>query len=160
MIMFRSLVFAGLSLATTLCLIGCDAGETQDTTPPAIHKSQTEGQEGDIRERYWKLVELRDQPVTFQNREPHMILKTGDQHVNGSGGCNSFHGRYALSEPERIRFTQVASTMMACAKGMDTEQEFLKVLESADSYNLQGDHLILNRARMAPLARFEAVYLR
>jgi hypothetical protein len=43
---------------------------------------------------------------------------------------------------------------------MDVEREFHAVLERADNYSLAGDHLTLNRARMAPLARFEAVYLR
>jgi len=43
---------------------------------------------------------------------------------------------------------------------METEREFLQVLETADSYFLKGDTLMLNRARMAPLARFENVFLK
>ena len=49
---------------------------------------------------------------------------------------------------------------MACAAGMEVEQAFHEVLRNADSFALDGDRLVLNRARMAPLARFEAVYLR
>jgi heat shock protein HslJ len=46
---------------------------------------------------------------------------------------------------------------MACAEGMETEQAFNEVLGMVDNYSLNGEQLTLNRARMAPLARFEAV---
>jgi hypothetical protein len=42
---------------------------------------------------------------------------------------------------------------------MEVEQTFQEALRNADNYSLAGDHLTLNRARMAPLARFEAEYL-
>ena len=116
----------------------------------------------EIVEKYWKLVELRGKKVTppeNQNREPHFILKELDRKVIGHGGCNSFHGEYELSAGDRIRFSKMASTLMAC-EDMETEKEFLNVLEMADSYYVNGDTLQLNRARMAPLARFAAVYFR
>jgi heat shock protein HslJ len=59
----------------------------------------------------------------------------------------------------RIKFSKMAATMMACPD-MEVEREFLQVLETADNYNLIGDTLVLNRARMAPLARFENVFLK
>lgn len=127
-----------------------------------LHK-QPEGTGDDmgaVTERYWKLVELRGHPVAPTTNEAHIILKTGDHRVTGSGGCNRIMGHYELNDPERIRFSQMAATRMACLDGMELEQDFLRVLESADSYHLDGDRLVLIRARMAPLARFEAVYLR
>lgn len=51
-------------------------------------------------------------------------------------------------------------TRKFCTNQMDTERELAAVLEQGDSYTLHGDRLALNRARMAPLARFEAVYQR
>ena len=51
------------------------------------------------------------------------------------------------------------STKMACPR-MEIEMEFLATLEKADNFNVTGDMLELNRARMAPLARFEAVYMK
>lgn len=80
--------------------------------------------------------------------------------MNGFGGCNTFTGVYKLNEAtSRISFDQIASTMMACPSGMDIESAFHEVLRTVDNYSLNDDHLTLNRARMAPLARFEAVYL-
>lgn len=121
-----------------------------------ILAKQTDG----VTEKYWKLVELNGQPVPTLEREPHMILKAEGGRVNGFSGCNSFSGSYKLDESTlRISFSNVASTMMACVSGMEVEQAFYKVLETVDNYSISGDHLTLNRARMAPLARFEAVYL-
>jgi len=112
-------------------------------------------------ETYWKLVELRGRPVPALDREPHLILEAEGGRVTGFGGCNGFGGSYTLDEAaSRIRFGQIVSTMMACPSGMEVEKAFHEVLRSADNYSLNGDHLTLNRARMAPLARFEAVYLR
>lgn len=116
---------------------------------------------GGITETYWKLVELNGQPVPALEREPHLILKVEGSRVTGFGGCNSFTGSYTLDEKtSRISFGQLASTMRACPAGMDVEQALGKVLAIVDNYSLNGDHLTLNRARMAPLARFEAVWLR
>ncbi len=119
-------------------------------------------EDNEIIEKYWKLVELRGKKVTpseIQDREPHFILKELDRNVIGHGGCNSFHGVYELSTGNRIRFSKMASTLTACGN-MELEREFLDVLEMADNYNVNGDTLQLNRARMAPLARFAAVYFR
>lgn len=114
-----------------------------------------------IVEKYWKLVELDGQPVPALDREPHLILKAEGGRVAGFGGCNRLTGSYTLDEAaSRIRFGPVASTKMACAKGMDLERAFTEMLGRVDNYSLSGDRLTFNRARMAPLARFEAVYLR
>ena len=110
--------------------------------------------------RYWKLVELNGRPIPALDREPHLILDAADGRANGFGGCNTFSGSYQLDEEKsRIRFERIVSTLMACAPGMDVEKAFHEALRSADNYSLDGDRLTLNRARMAPLARFEAVYL-
>lgn len=114
-----------------------------------------------VTEKYWKLVELNGRPVPVLEREPYLILKAEGGRVNGFGGCNTFTGSYEIDEAaSRIRFGDIASTMMACPAGMDVESAFHEVLRTADNYSLNGDRLTLNRARMAPLARFEAVYLR
>ena len=112
-------------------------------------------------EKYWKLTELFGQPVTTPEggKEAHMILKMEGNRVNGNAGCNSFNGTYTLKPGNRISFSQMASTMMMCVN-MDTEKKMGEVLEMADNYVVKGDSLVLNKARMAPLARFEAVYLR
>lgn len=114
----------------------------------------------EITEKYWKLVELNGQPVTTKegNREAFLILKTENNRVHGNGGCNTFNGSYELMEGNRIKFSKMATTLMACMD-VNTEQQFMSVLETADNYNLTETTLVLNKAKMAPLARFEVVYL-
>ncbi|ULQ56704.1 copper resistance protein NlpE N-terminal domain-containing protein [Flavihumibacter rivuli] len=114
-----------------------------------------------ITEKYWKLVEINGKPVVKNEqmrREPFIILKAEGNKVNGNGGCNNIMGTYEIKEGNRISFGKMASTMMACPD-MTIEDAFKKVLESADNFSLNGDKMSLNKARMAPLARFEAVYL-
>lgn len=111
---------------------------------------------------YWKLIELNGQSVTMsenQSREQHMILQASDSTVKGHGGCNGFGGNYELKPGDRIKFSKIVSTMMAC-DNTEMENRFFKVLETADNYNLVNDTLVLNKARMAPLARFKAVLLK
>jgi len=110
--------------------------------------------------RYWKLVELNGRPLRNLKRSLWFILRPEDERMNGFGGCNNFTGSFKLDEmASRIRFSQIATTSMACIEGMEEEALLHEVLRSADNYSLSGSMLSLNRARMAPLARFEAVYL-
>ncbi len=115
----------------------------------------------DIVEKYWKLVELNGGPVETKEgqREAFLILKAEDNRAHGNGGCNTFNGSYELQDGNRVQFSKMATTLMACP-AMETEQQFVKVLEMADNYNATETTLILNKARMAPLAKFEVVYFK
>ena len=113
-----------------------------------------------VLEKYWQLTELNGKAVAVKEggRVPHLILK--DDRAIGNGGCNNFSGSYELNEATgRIRFSKVAATQMACLE--DTyEGEFFRVLNEADNFSTDGRTLSLNKARMAPLARFEVMYLK
>ena len=114
---------------------------------------------GQIEETYWKLVELREKEVVFSenNREPYIILRVEKNRVQGFGGCNLLMGSYELKEGGRIRFSKMASTMMACPQ-MEEEQTLFRILEEVDHYTIKEGVLSLNKARMAPLARFKAIH--
>jgi len=120
---------------------------------------------GTITDKYWKLIELNGKPVVLDEsfkREPFFILRTEERRVNGHGGCNTFFGTFEIdTATKRIKFSQMSTTMMMCLN-MEIEDGMKKVFEMADNYSLSpdGKFLSLNRARMAPLARFEVVYLR
>lgn len=136
---------------TILCLFAsCTSTKNNNTISDAT-----------ITETYWKLNELNGKAVMVPEgrKEAHLILKKENARLNGNNGCNIVNGSYELSNPNRIRFSQMISTKMACMD-MDTESEFMNVLSMADSYHIKGDTLQLFRARMAPLAKFQAVYLK
>lgn len=114
-----------------------------------------------ITEKYWKLKTLEGKVVKMdknQQKEIYFMLKTNDNRVNGFAGCNTISGTYTLEKGNRIHFSQIATTMMACPDLDINESEFLKVFELADNYTINGDVLSLNVGRRAPLAVFEAVY--
>lgn len=109
-------------------------------------------------ETYWRLSELMGQPVVNKdnNKEIFMIINSKDNKVHGFSGCNTFNGMYSLTNETRISFSKCNTTLMACID-MSNEKELMEVLEKTDSYAIQEDTLTLNRARMAPLAKFTAV---
>ena len=148
--LFSAIVFS-------ICLTSCGTSRKAGT-----HSSQNEGitiVENLLVGKHWKLVELMGAPVENKNgKEAFMVLSAQDNRVHGNYGCNNFTGSYKLEEGNRLSFSQMAGTMMMCPD-MEVEQAFSEVLRLADNYNIVGDQLVLNRARMAPLARFVAVYL-
>lgn len=128
--------------------------------PLAVFK-RVDGPSEGITEKYWKLKTLEGQDIKMgvnQEGEIYFTLKTQDNRVTGFAGCNNISGTYKLEEGNRIRFTQMASTLMSCPDVDFNEAEFLKVFELADNYTIDGDVLSLNVGRRAPLAVFEAVY--
>jgi len=115
----------------------------------------------EITEKYWKLIELDGKKIpTPENgrTEPHFILKANEDRVSGNGGCNVLMGNYKLEDNNKIKFSQMATTMMACQE-VEYEHEFLRVFEEAELYNVKKDTLVLKTTDMAPLATFTAVYL-
>jgi len=128
-----------------------DKVDPENTCAPTDH--------ADLRDTYWKLIELDGKPVVTPEgmREAHIILATEGSRTHGHAGCNNFFGSYEAEE-EKLTFSALGSTMMACPEGMDTEQAFLKALGKTTRYEISGQFLILY-ADDHPLARLEAVYL-
>ncbi|RYD73396.1 MAG: META domain-containing protein, partial [Sphingobacteriales bacterium] len=124
-------------------------------------KAQT-GKGDELLDTYWKLTELNGKPIGEANtdrREVYVILRRADSRVQGNAGCNGYGGSYTL-DPNgfNIKFSAMMHTQMACP-GLDVENEFLKLFETADSYYVKDGTLQFNRARMAPLAKFVASHL-
>ena len=114
-----------------------------------------------ITEKYWKLIELYGKPVSTGGRDAFITLRNENNRVNGNTGCNTITGTYEIDPTRyRIKFSQMATTMMACLN-MEVENELIKILNLVDNYTMTADgkHLTLNRARMVPLALFEVVYM-
>ena len=112
-----------------------------------------------LKDTYWKLVELNGKPIKddADRKEVFLFFSSKENHAGGNGGCNGYGGSYELKDNGfSLRFGNMIRTQMACP-GLELEDEYLKVLENTDSYYVYSDTLQLNRARMAPLARFVAV---
>jgi heat shock protein HslJ len=122
---------------------------------------QTEGQDvvsQVITDKKWQLIELAGKAVadSVNGKVPFLLLQTSDGRYSASGGCNGLGGGFETMSNGKIKFTQGMSTMMAC-DSMWVETELNQALVEADNYTLGENTLSLNKARMAPLARFKAV---
>jgi uncharacterized lipoprotein YbaY/heat shock protein HslJ len=109
---------------------------------------------------YWKLIELdgkriQQDAASAQQREAHMVLNEQEFRVNGHSGCNRFFGGFDL-DGEKLVFSGLGSTMMACPTGMETEQAFLLALGETTRAMVLGQFLELFKDERS-LARFEAV---
>jgi len=121
---------------------------------------QTAAAKAVLLDSYWRLTYLGDvKAVHFTDqREPHIVLH-GDSRVTGSDGCNLLMGSFRL-EHDRLAFSQVAMTMMACPQGLQQEQGFSRVLGNATRYRIVNEYLELLDDDGTMLARFEAMPFR
>lgn len=138
-------ILPALALCAMLTLAACHTATAGDAPP--------------LRETYWKLVELNGRTIGPQPRDIHIILKQEHNRVIGSGGCNRLDGAYDHRQPDKLRFTQIAATEMACMDSMAYESEFFRTLEQSARYDLRDGSLILRAADNTHLARFVPVYL-
>ena len=69
---------------------------------------------------------------------------SAEETVKGSAGCNSYFGSYELKGSQLSIPGPIAATEMYCMEPegvMDQEQEYLAVLQLAESYEIDGDEL-------------------
>jgi putative lipoprotein len=92
----------------------------------------------------WELVRLGNSPVTLaaDQTAPYIQLASADHRVSGYAGCNRVMGGYAL-EGAKLSFSQLAGTMMACAQGMELEQQYHAALARVAGWRLEGGDLVL-----------------
>lgn len=151
------------TLLYAFALMNCNAPskptettESPDTTSTAATTAATMNSE--LQETHWKLIELNGQPVTNpvgNQKEAFIMLAKEGNKLTGSGGCNSMMGGYELMEGNQIKFSGVASTRMACPD-MSMEDALGKVFTETDNYAINGKFLMLQKAKISPLAKFEA----
>lgn len=149
-----TLLAAAILLAA---LLGCAArtGPKSGAGPlPIGENSRTSDPR--IENRRWELIELNGRQIEppSDRAGAYLRLDATESRVTGNASCNRFFGTYELLAGDRIRFgPDIGSTKMACPE-LEQEREFLDTLGRVDNYSVGEGGLSLNRARMAPLARF------
>lgn len=110
-----------------------------------------------LEDRKWVLVEMMGKPVktSLEGKNIFLILNKSDHTITGFSGCNGYGGNYELHSGKRVAFSKMVGTMMACSD-MENETQFLKLMQTIDNYTVSETKLQLNRAKMAPLLKFEA----
>lgn len=120
-----------LGLATVAVMASCGAvGNTAKvgTQQVSINGSQ------------WTLSD----PV--QGKTPTLVIENGK--ISGNAGCNNYFGTLSLdASGGNFSATNIGSTRMMC-ENIPTETRFLKTLEQADKYVVNGDKLELYKGNL------------
>ncbi len=111
---------------------------------------------------YWRIVRLGEASVSpaMGRREPHLLLGAEGERKRFSAtvGCNQLAGGYS-ADGEAIRFTQAASTLMACPPPLDMlERKLPETLDKTRRWRIKANTLEFLDDAGVPVALFEAVY--
>ncbi|MFN2159893.1 MAG: META domain-containing protein [Anaerolineales bacterium] len=108
-----------------------DTGGEQPQQPPA-------DQGAALANTPWALVGYGDaaNPTVVEDGTLVTVFFGPDGTVSGSGGCNNYNSTYQMEGNNLTIASPIASTMMACEKGMEQEQTYLAALQTAQSYQV------------------------
>lgn len=121
-----------------LIISGCTSTKTKSDS----------GDQADVMKLHdiWALKELSGRVLSaedYTREAPYMEIHVADKKVMGTTSCNGFSGSVDITG-HKIKFGQLVSTRMACAKSI--EPEFLKMLEEIDGYKYEGLYLVLMKS--------------
>lgn len=143
---FLSILFA------TLILYSC--GTTQHSNMETNNAT-----ESSITETFWVLETFDGEKVISSqiDSEIGFTLNAAENQVTGFSGCNRFFGSYTLDTENKIKFSGLGATKMACPDSDFDENEFLKMFSEVNKYKFVGDRLELLAQDKTPLASFRKV---
>ena len=104
----------------------------------------------------WHLAFYKDQEVVYKEAmsEHAYVQFLEDMTLNGYTGCNSFQGAYQLGDAQKIKFSNIISTLKACPE-MDTEAKLLATLNNTEAFGFEEYDLYLYDKDHNKLATFK-----
>ena len=136
-----------LLLTTVVLILSACTPVTTGVTTPTAEPTVPSSAENSLANTQWTLVSFGTRGAETSLVEGSAItLEFGeDGQAVGSGGCNSYGSKYQVQD-NRLSFSQINSTLMACAdeRVMQQEQQYLQALESAGEFELTDDHLTIS----------------
>ncbi|RIV34816.1 META domain-containing protein [Flagellimonas lutimaris] len=107
----------------------------------------------------WVLEEMKGATVSKEDFNgtdvPNMEVNINNNKFSWFSGCNRMTGSL-FYEKDVLRFTQVASTRMACPN-MEKESEFLTALQSSTTYEVENNRLYLSNGSEENLLVFKKI---
>lgn len=111
-----------------------------------------------LAETKWKLVTLNKKNISQKGKKAYFIkMNSKDGMFKAFAGCNSIGGSYDMPSADRLLFSEIAMTEMACAN-MELESNFTKMLEEVAIYKLDKETLTLFSEGKRVLAKFEVIH--
>ena len=135
----------GNLMFTTATRYGVITRDNPTEVELVLEKVSGQVESGDLEDVVWALESYGDPagltPV-LADTEVTVEFKSGDGQMGGSAGCNRYFGAYELAGSQLTVPGPMGSTAMACLEPlMEQEQEYLRLLQSAQSYSIDGDRL-------------------
>jgi heat shock protein HslJ len=104
----------------------------------------------------WKLTWLLiENDMAYSIMVPVTLSIEENGKIRGNGGCNTFSGNYSFKKlkkpfkkPEKIKFTNIISTMMACEKINRTESVFFRSLREATTIFINDGELFIESKKI------------
>lgn len=120
--------------------------------------SSTDPSEGKyaLAETKWKLVELNGKAVKSATNKDYFInLDSKSGKFAAYAGCNNFSGTFVMKAANKLAFSKIAGTKMACPN-RSFESNFITTIEKTDNYMIEDNVLHLHKGK-AMLAKFESI---
>lgn len=103
----------------------------------------------------WRLKELKTyKGATIEERTPTLKVVQSTGQFSAYSSCNNLSGAVHILTGDKIRFSQIAMTRMACPDA-NLEQMYINALENVSSYRLANGQLILGMPDYPDLMLFE-----
>jgi putative lipoprotein len=154
------LPFRVLSLAAMIAIVApvaVAASTLQSEAAPPANAQVPATAAVKLTNHTWRLIALNGHDVDpAASKPPQMNLVEQGSRIAGYTGCNRFMGTYVLHQQELRIEDGLAVTRMACLRGMELEADFLKALQSVDSWQIVDGILELSHQKEV-VARFKAV---
>ena len=80
----------------------------------------------------WVITKVNNTVINlsdFKTKPPYLELNITKESIYGTDGCNSFRGKIEI-EGNQITFSQLASSMMACANNVEISAQITKVISN------------------------------
>lgn len=97
----------------------------------------------------WILEQYGEQgnpKAVLEEKEATATFDSAEGQVTGSASCNMYFGSYEVSK-NTITISAVGSTEMYCMDPegiMEQEQQYIKILQAAESYQIENGKLTIN----------------
>lgn len=104
-----------------------------------------------LKDTKWQLESLNEKAIKKIERVASINFDKENK-VYGNLGCNNFFGKFE-SKNDLLKISQIGSTMMMC-QDMQTEQNFLNVLENVKTFKLENSTLELFNQNGKNIAKF------
>ena len=79
--------------------------------------------------------------AVIEGSEITAAFDSAEGKVNGSAGCNNYFAGYEAKNNELSIIPPIGSTMMHCEGLMEQEQQYLAMLEGAETFQVQDSQL-------------------